>query len=72
MQIFPIGQNSDLGLQENIFYSISYSCPDGLRHCHRLLAVSHHCPGLNSTWACDEVASDLGLGGVFCWVFGFP
>ena len=31
-----------------------------------------HCPVSNPIRACEKVASDLGLGGGFCWVLQFP
>ena len=44
----------------------------GLRRCHWLLAVSHHCPGSYPIWACEKVASDMGLGSAFCRILRFP
>ena len=60
------------------FYTKQVQCiahwwPCGLRHCQRLLAVSHHCSGSNPTGTYEKFASDLGLAaGGFRWVLRFP
>ena len=41
--------------------------PCGLRHCQRLLGISHIL-----AWACKRVVSDLGLESGFRWVIWFP